>query len=114
MLIENFRPGVADEMGLGYDALRAENPARVYASISGFGSSGPARDWPGFDQIAQGHAGLMGLTGSRNAPATIIRSSRPPGDSAAVRPPAEMDARIRSEVDKWVQAAKQAGVKPRD
>ena len=64
VLMENFRPGVADAMGLGYEALRADNPALVYASISGYGSSGPARDWPGFDQIAQGHAGLMGLTGS--------------------------------------------------
>ena len=64
VVVENFRPGVADAMGLGYGALRAENPALVYASISGFGSTGPARDWPGFDQIAQGHAGLMGLTGS--------------------------------------------------
>ena len=64
VLMENFRPGVADAMGLGYEALRADNPALVYASISGYGSSGPARDWPGFDQIAQGHAGLMGLTGT--------------------------------------------------
>ncbi len=64
VLIENFRPGVADAMGLGYAVLRADNPALVYASISGYGSTGPARDWPGFDQIAQGHAGLMGLTGT--------------------------------------------------
>ena len=64
VVVENFRPGVADAMGLGYEALRADNPALVYASISGYGSTGPAKDWPGFDQIAQGHAGLMGLTGS--------------------------------------------------
>ena len=64
VLLENFRPGVAEAMGMGYDVLCAENPALVYASISGFGSSGPARDWPGFDQIAQGHAGLMSLTGT--------------------------------------------------
>ena len=64
VLIENFRPGVAQAMGLGYEALRPVNPALVYASISGYGSTGPARDWPGFDQVAQGHAGLMGLTGS--------------------------------------------------
>jgi crotonobetainyl-CoA:carnitine CoA-transferase CaiB-like acyl-CoA transferase len=63
VLIENFRPGVADEMGLDYATLSADNPALVYASISGFGSTGPARDHPGFDQIAQGHAGLMSLTG---------------------------------------------------
>lgn len=64
VVTENFRPGVAEAMGLGYATLCADNPALVYASISGFGSTGPARDWPGFDQIAQGHAGLMGLTGS--------------------------------------------------
>ena len=64
VVIENFRPGVADEMGLGYEALRAQNPALIYASVSGFGQTGPGRDWPGFDQIAQGHAGLMALTGN--------------------------------------------------
>ena len=70
VLMENFRPGVAEAMGLGYHALRADNPALVYASISGYGSTGPAKDWPGFDQIAQGHAGLMGLTGS-DAPTRV-------------------------------------------
>ena len=79
VVIENFRPGVADAMGLGYDALRKDNPALVYASISGYGSSGPARDWPGFDQIAQGHAGLMGLTGSDGP----TRVGAPVGDMAA-------------------------------
>ena len=63
VVVENFRPGVAEAMGLGYAALKALNPRLVYASISGFGSTGPARDHPGFDQIAQGHAGLMSLTG---------------------------------------------------
>ena len=63
VLVENFRPGVVDQLGLGYETLRAEHPALVFASISGFGQTGPARDWPGFDQIAQGHAGLMALTG---------------------------------------------------
>ena len=70
VLMENFRPGVAEAMGLGYEALRVDNPALVYASISGYGSTGPAKDWPGFDQIAQGHAGLMGLTGS-DAPTRV-------------------------------------------
>lgn len=63
VFIENFKPGTADAMGLSYKSLSAKNPRLVYASISGFGSSGPARDHPGFDQIAQGHAGLMALTG---------------------------------------------------
>ena len=63
VFIENFKPGTVEAMGLGYEALKAINPRLVYASISGFGSSGPSCDNPGFDQIAQGHAGLMAMTG---------------------------------------------------
>ncbi len=63
VVVENFRPGVADKMGLGYASLREKNAKLVFCSISGFGQTGPSRDWPGFDQIAQGHAGLMALTG---------------------------------------------------
>ena len=70
VLLENFKPGTADGMGLDYDSLASLNPRLVYASISGFGSSGPARDHPGFDQIAQGHAGLMALTG-HDAPTRV-------------------------------------------
>ena len=58
VLVENFRPGVAAEMGLGWEALRAVNPRLVQVGISGFGATGPYRDRPGFDQIAQGMAGL--------------------------------------------------------
>jgi crotonobetainyl-CoA:carnitine CoA-transferase CaiB-like acyl-CoA transferase len=64
VVIENFKPGTMEEMGLGYDALRADNARIIMASITGFGSSGPAGQWPGFDQIAQGYSGLMSLTGS--------------------------------------------------
>ena len=63
VVVENFKPGRADELGLGYDDLRRENPGLIYASITGFGRDGPYGDWPGFDQIAQGMSGLMGLTG---------------------------------------------------
>ncbi|MDR3100878.1 MAG: CoA transferase [Paraburkholderia sp.] len=63
VVLENFKPGTMEKMGLGYDVLRARNPRLVMASISGFGDSGPLKDWPGFDQIAQGYAGLMSLTG---------------------------------------------------
>jgi len=63
VVVENFKPGRADELGLGYEALRQDNPGLIYASITGFGSDGPYGDWPGFDQIAQGMSGLMGLTG---------------------------------------------------
>jgi len=64
VLIDNFRPGVIEEMGFGYDAVSQRNPRIICASISGFGSTGPLRDNPGFDQIAQGMSGLMSVTGT--------------------------------------------------
>ncbi len=63
VVIENYRPGVKDRLGINYDACRAVNPRIVYGSISGFGQSGPYRDRPGVDQIAQGMGGLMSVTG---------------------------------------------------
>jgi len=63
VLVENYRPDVKTRLGIDYDALKAINPRLVYASISGFGQSGPYRDRPGFDQIAQGMGGLMSITG---------------------------------------------------
>src|SRR5271157_718352 len=64
VVVDNFRPGVMDAMGLGYAALAARNPRIICCSISGFGSTGPLRDFPGFDQIAQGMSGLMSVTGT--------------------------------------------------
>ena len=63
VVVENFRPDVKERLGIDYAALRAINKRIVYASISGFGQSGPYRDRPGFDQIAQGMGGLMSITG---------------------------------------------------
>jgi formyl-CoA transferase len=63
VVVENFRPDVKDRLGIDYKSLAALNPRLVYASISGFGQSGPYRDRPGFDQIAQGMGGLMSITG---------------------------------------------------
>ena len=63
VLVENFRPDVKDRLGIGYEAMRAVNPRLVYASISGFGQTGPYRMRPGFDQIAQGMGGIMSVTG---------------------------------------------------
>ena len=63
VVLENFRPAVKARLGIDYEALRRVNPRLVYGSISGFGQSGPYRDRPGVDQIAQGLAGLMSITG---------------------------------------------------
>jgi len=63
VLLENFRPDVKTRLGIDYAALSAINPRLVYASISGFGQTGPYAERPGFDQIAQGMGGLMSVTG---------------------------------------------------
>ena len=63
VVVENFRPDVKFRLGIDYETLAKSNPRLVYASISGFGQSGPYRDRPGFDQIAQGMGGLMSITG---------------------------------------------------
>ena len=63
VVIENFRPGVMDALGIGYDALRQRNPRIIVCSISGFGADGPFADRPGLDQIIQGVSGLMSVTG---------------------------------------------------
>ena len=63
VVVENFRPGVAERLGLGADALRAANPGLVYCSISGFGQQGPFRDLPAYDLVVQAMSGLMAGTG---------------------------------------------------
>ncbi|NDD31130.1 MAG: CoA transferase, partial [Proteobacteria bacterium] len=63
VVVENFRPGVADKLGLGYAALSAQKPSLIYVSVSGFGQTGPDRERPGYDLMAQGMGGLMSLTG---------------------------------------------------
>jgi crotonobetainyl-CoA:carnitine CoA-transferase CaiB-like acyl-CoA transferase len=64
VVVENFRPGVKHRLGVDYERLAGLNPRLVYASISGFGQSGPYADRPGYDQIVQGMAGLMSVTGT--------------------------------------------------
>jgi CoA:oxalate CoA-transferase len=64
VVIENFRPGTADQLGLGYEALRARNPALVYCSITGFGTTRRPPDRAGYDFIAQAESGLMSITGT--------------------------------------------------
>ncbi|MFM8637964.1 MAG: CaiB/BaiF CoA transferase family protein [Betaproteobacteria bacterium] len=63
VVVENFRPDVKHRLGIDYDSLSVSNPGLVYASISGFGQTGPLAQRPGFDQIAQGMGGLMSVTG---------------------------------------------------
>src|SRR6266511_4171492 len=64
VLVENFRTGVLERLGLGIDQLRERNPRLIVLSITGFGHDGPEGGRAGYDQIAQGEAGLMSLTGS--------------------------------------------------
>ena len=63
VVVENFRPGVMDALGIGYRAMAERNPRIIYCSISGFGADGPYADRPGLDQIIQGVSGLMSVTG---------------------------------------------------
>jgi formyl-CoA transferase len=68
ILIEGYRPGVMTRLGLGFDALAAENPRLIYASISGYGQTGPSASKGGFDLIAQGESGIMSVTGFAGGP----------------------------------------------
>jgi crotonobetainyl-CoA:carnitine CoA-transferase CaiB-like acyl-CoA transferase len=70
VVLENFVPGVAERLGLGYASLSASNPAVVYASVSGFGQDGPYARRPGYNTIAMGMSGLMALTGQPGDPPT--------------------------------------------
>ncbi|MFG2735842.1 CaiB/BaiF CoA transferase family protein [Streptomyces harbinensis] len=79
VLLENFRPGVLDRLGLGWDTLRAENPGLVYCAISGFGQTGPLRDRPAYDQIIQGLSGMMSVTGT--ADTAPLRAGFPVADT---------------------------------
>jgi crotonobetainyl-CoA:carnitine CoA-transferase CaiB-like acyl-CoA transferase len=75
VLVENFRPGTMDRLGFGYAAVQARRPAMIYCSISGFGDTGPQKDRAGYDLIAQGEAGIMDLTGSRDGPPHKVGTS---------------------------------------
>jgi crotonobetainyl-CoA:carnitine CoA-transferase CaiB-like acyl-CoA transferase len=75
VVVENFRPGVADRIGVGFDALRTLRTGLVFASISGFGSSGPWADRPANDVMMQSISGLMGVTGERGGPPVRLGSS---------------------------------------
>jgi len=68
IIVENFRPGTMDKLGLSYENVTELNPEIIYASISGFGQDGPYRLLPGFDQVIQGMGGLMSVTGEPGGP----------------------------------------------
>ena len=80
-LFENFRPGVLDRLGLAYDDLSRRNPGLIWASISGFGQTGPDRGRPAYDMIVQAISGGMGMTGE--AGRSAVRSGIPIGDLSA-------------------------------
>jgi crotonobetainyl-CoA:carnitine CoA-transferase CaiB-like acyl-CoA transferase len=63
VLVENFRPGTLDRLGLGHETLSSTNPRLITCSISGFGQDGPKRDRPGYDMVIQAEGGLMAITG---------------------------------------------------
>ncbi|HLS85089.1 MAG TPA: CaiB/BaiF CoA-transferase family protein [Burkholderiales bacterium] len=70
VVIENFRPGVAERLGIAYEALAARNPRIVYCALTGYGATGPDRDLKAYDLMAQAASGLMAITGSPEGPPT--------------------------------------------
>ncbi|MBK20376.1 MAG: carnitine dehydratase [Rhodospirillaceae bacterium] len=81
IIMENFRPGVLDRLGLTYDDLSTRNPGLIWASISGFGQTGPYRERPAYDMIVQAMSGGMSLTGEVGRAA--VRAGMPIGDLTA-------------------------------
>jgi crotonobetainyl-CoA:carnitine CoA-transferase CaiB-like acyl-CoA transferase len=64
IIVTNFRPGVMDRLGIGYESLREVNPGLIFGQVTGYGPSGPFADQPAYDQVAQGMSGLMAVTGT--------------------------------------------------
>ena len=81
VLVENFRPGVTSRLGVGYETLSELNPRLIYASISGFGQTGPCADRPGYDLIAQAMSGIMSVTGEPGG--APVKAGVPVADLAA-------------------------------
>lgn len=75
VIVENYKPGVADRLGIGYRDVAERNPGVVYCSISGFGQAGPLRDRPGLDMLLQAYAGHMSVTGEEGRPSIRIGPS---------------------------------------
>lgn len=81
VVVENFAPGVIERLGLGYDAVKAANPAVVYCSVSGFGQSGPLAQKRSLDLVAQAYAGIMSTNGTADGPP--LKVGVPIGDTCA-------------------------------
>jgi crotonobetainyl-CoA:carnitine CoA-transferase CaiB-like acyl-CoA transferase len=108
VLVENYRPDVKHKLGIDYETLAKENPALIYASISGFGQDGPYRDHAGFDQVAQGMGGLMwvtGLAGQGPVRAGIPVADLSAGLFAALGVLIALQERSRSGKGQWVQSS---------
>ena len=75
IVIESFRPGVSDRLGIGYAALRERNPSLIYCSVSAFGESPSGRGLPGYDPLIQAFVGLMSMTGDPSAPPARVAAS---------------------------------------
>jgi crotonobetainyl-CoA:carnitine CoA-transferase CaiB-like acyl-CoA transferase len=108
VVVENFRPDVKDRLGIGYEALKAVNPRMILASISGFGQSGPYKTRAGFDQIAQGMGGLMGVTGEPGTPpmrAGIAVADSSAGVYAAAGILIALAEREKSGLGQWVETS---------
>ena len=108
VVVENFRPDVKDRLGIAYDDLAKVNPRIILASISGFGQDGPYARRAGFDQIAQGMGGLMGVTGNpedgpMRAGAAVADSSS--GLYAAIGILVALQERTASGLGQWVQSS---------
>jgi len=107
-LVENFRPGAMDRLGLGYAQVRGRAPRLVYCSISGFGQSGPYRERPAYDLIVQGMGGIMGITGEAGGAPTrvgVAVADICAGMFAAYGILAALRARERTGRGQWVDAA---------
>ncbi len=98
VVLENFRPGVADRLGIGYDALAADNPGLVYVAISGFGPDGPYAGHPAYDTVIQGLSGFMQVQGDAEDPKLVrgIAADKTTGITAAYATLAALFARERN------------------
>lgn len=116
VVVENYRPGTMEKLGLGYDTLKAVNSRLVYAAVSGFGDTGPYRLRPGYDIIAQAMGGLMSTTGCETIDQPAMASdelfdtnAKRVQRHAAIKPLIEQWTRVHT-VDEIVEKMLAAGV----